>query len=207
MEFIEGARITNHKLLSEWDIDGSTVARALLEAYMQQLLVYGFIHVDPHPGNLLILPENRIGLLDFGMVDELTAEEVSTLRSLLQNILFQNLGGILSAFERLGFLIPGSDYSHLKPVINQVLNRLKGNNGSEEVPELKTVVSGLKSFLQDHSFQLQAKYMFLVRGTGILITTLALLAPRNDWMGLLFDIVPDVMMEPIKASENIEDHN
>lgn len=205
MEYIEGARITDKKLLSEWKIDRSIVAGSLLGAYMQQLLVYGFIHLDPHPGNLLILPGNRICFLDFGMVDELSADEVKTLRSLLQNIIFQNPDGILRAFERLGFLAPGADTSHLKPIINHVLSQLSGSVESGEVPELKTVVSGLKSFLHDNSIQLQAKYMFLIRGTGILITTLAIISPHTDWMGLLFDIVPPVMESPVEEPDDKND--
>jgi predicted unusual protein kinase regulating ubiquinone biosynthesis (AarF/ABC1/UbiB family) len=201
MEYLEGARITDGKLLSEWKIDRPALAKTLLESYMKQLLVYGFIHVDPHPGNLLIMPEDRIGFLDFGMVDELTADEVKTLRSLLQNILFQNVDGILLAFERLGFLAPGQDTEHIKPIINLVLNRLSGSESDGEVPELNTVVTGLRAFLSDNTFQLQAKYMFLIRGTGILITTLATIAPKNDWMGLLFDVLPSVMETPIQASD------
>jgi predicted unusual protein kinase regulating ubiquinone biosynthesis (AarF/ABC1/UbiB family) len=199
MEYINGARITDRELLLKWGIDGQTVARALLDAYLKQLLIYGFIHVDPHPGNLLILPGNRICFLDFGMVDELTMEEVHTLRSLLKNILFQNIEGILSAFERLGFLAPGADVSHLEPIIHHVLDRLAGKVEAGEVPELSNVVGGLQSFLHDQSIQLQAKYMFLIRGTGILITTLAICAPHTDWMGLLFDVMPSVMSEPVQA--------
>lgn len=203
MEYMEGTRVTNDKLLSKWKIDRPEMARTLLDAYAQQLLIYGFIHVDPHPGNLLILPGNRLCFLDFGMVNELTIDEVRTLRSLLQNILFQNVDGILSAFEHLGFLKQGFDYSHLKPVINHVLSQLSESDGDGQAPELSNVVSGLKSFLQDHSIQLQAKYMFLVRGTGMLITTLSLLAPRNDWMTLLFDVVPPAMAAPVQASEAV----
>lgn len=201
MEYMEGARITDDKLLFEWNINRSEVARTLLEAYMQQLLNYGFIHVDPHPGNLLILPGNQLCFLDFGMVSELMADEVMTLRNLLKNILFQDIDGILSTLEHLGFLKPEFDYSHLKPIINQILVRLSESNENGQVPELSNVISGLKTFFHDHSIQLQAKYMFLIRGTGILITTLSLLAPRNDWMKLLFDVVPPVMAATIQASE------
>lgn len=199
MEYMEGARVTDDKLLFECNIDQPEIARTLLDAYVQQLLLYGFIHVDPHPGNLLIQPGNRLCFLDFGMVTELTADEVRTVRNLFQNILFQNIDGILSAFRHLGFLKPGIDDSHLKPLINHMLGQLSKSNG--QVPELSDVVSGLQAFLHDQSIQLQAKYMFLIRGIGILITTLTLLAPRNDWMKLLFDIVPPVMAEPVQASE------
>lgn len=203
MEYMEGARVTNHKLLFEWKIDGRAIAETLLDAYMQQLLVHGFVHVDPHPGNLLILPGNRLCFLDFGMVNQLTVDEVKNLRSLLQNILFQNIDGILSNFEHLGFIRQGFDYSHLRSMIHYVIDQMNNSDRNGEVPELSTVVSGMKSFLHDHSIQLQAKYMLLIRGTGILITTLSILAPRNNWMELLFNIVPPLITTPIQGSETI----
>jgi predicted unusual protein kinase regulating ubiquinone biosynthesis (AarF/ABC1/UbiB family) len=204
MEYMEGARVSDHKLLSEWKIDGTEMARTLLDAYMKQLLVYGFIHVDPHPGNLLIQPGNRLCFLDFGMVDQLTADEVKTLRSLFQNILFQNIDGILAAFEHLGFIKPGFDNSHLRSIIDHMLGQLNESDGVREVPELFTVISGLKSFLQDHSIQLQAKYMFLIRAISILISTLSQMSSGNNWMEVLFEVVPPKMMEPVQASETID---
>lgn len=203
MEYVEGARVTDRKLLSEWEIDGPAIVKTLLNAYIQQLLVHGFIHVDPHPGNLLILPKNHLCFLDFGMVNQLTVDEVNTLRSLLQNILFQNVDGILSDFEHLGFIKQGADNSYLTSIINHVLSQLNKSDRNGEVPELSSVISGLKTFIQDHSIQLQAKYMFLIRGTGILITTLSLLAPRSNWMELLFDVVPPIIMEPVQVNEAV----
>ncbi|HET7657154.1 MAG TPA: AarF/UbiB family protein [Bacillales bacterium] len=207
MEYMEGAKVTDDRQLSEWKIDRKEAARTVLEAYLQQFLIHGFIHVDPHPGNLLILPGNRIGFLDFGMVDVLTEEEVSILRNLLQNIVFQNPDGILAAFERLGFLVQDSDYGQLKPVINHMLERLNGTPENQETPELDTVVAGLKSFLHNQSFQLQAKYMFLIRAIGILVSTLALIAPRNDWMAMLYDVVPSVMSSSHKERRSVNDHD
>src|SRR5207245_11782311 len=46
----------------------------LIEFYGDQLLTHGFFHADPHPGNILIRPDARIVLLDYGMVLEITPE-------------------------------------------------------------------------------------------------------------------------------------
>jgi predicted unusual protein kinase regulating ubiquinone biosynthesis (AarF/ABC1/UbiB family) len=46
----------------------------LIEAYLDQILVHGFFHADPHPGNVLLTPDGRLGLIDVGMVARVTPQ-------------------------------------------------------------------------------------------------------------------------------------
>jgi predicted unusual protein kinase regulating ubiquinone biosynthesis (AarF/ABC1/UbiB family) len=198
MEYIDGARITDRKRWMEWGVNGLSIAETLLEAYFRQFLVYGFIHVDPHPGNLLILPDKRLCFLDFGMINELKNNEIHSIRGLMQSILMRDTDGILTAFEQLGFLPLNADRNYFKPIIHQLLERLNGNS-SHQTPEMGSVAAGFRSFLHDSPIQLQAKYMLLIRGTGILITTLALLAPQHNWFESLMKVGPSVFMAPVEA--------
>ncbi|CAN5465663.1 AarF/UbiB family protein [soil metagenome] len=84
MEFIQGKKITNVTALELLEIDGALLAEQAFEAYLKQILVDGFFHADPHPGNVLLTNENKIGLLDLGMVAHLTP---SMQEKLLQLIL------------------------------------------------------------------------------------------------------------------------
>jgi predicted unusual protein kinase regulating ubiquinone biosynthesis (AarF/ABC1/UbiB family) len=60
--------------LARLEIDGPELARELFEAYLDQILVEGFFHADPHPGNVLLTPDGRLGLIDLGMVARVTPE-------------------------------------------------------------------------------------------------------------------------------------
>jgi ubiquinone biosynthesis protein len=56
----------------EWtEVDGRSLADALFHAYLRQILVDGFFHADPHPGNVLLTPDRRLGLIDVGMTGRL----------------------------------------------------------------------------------------------------------------------------------------
>src|SRR5437868_8973394 len=68
MEFIEGSKITSLNPVVRTDLDGLALADELFTAYLQQILVDGVFHADPHPGNVVITPDGRLGLLDIGMV-------------------------------------------------------------------------------------------------------------------------------------------
>ena len=68
MEFIEGKKITDLGPLAQMEIDGTTLASQLFRAYLDQILVAGFFHADPHPGNVTLADDGRLALLDLGMV-------------------------------------------------------------------------------------------------------------------------------------------
>ena len=71
MEYIPGKKITELSPLRLMEIDGPGLARELFRAYLKQILLDGFVHADPHPGNVLLTDNDEIALLDLGMVTRL----------------------------------------------------------------------------------------------------------------------------------------
>jgi len=71
MEYIQGKKITELSPLRLMEIDGPGLARELFHAYLKQLLLDGFFHADPHPGNIFLTDEDQIAILDLGMVSRL----------------------------------------------------------------------------------------------------------------------------------------
>ncbi|HEV2883403.1 MAG TPA: AarF/UbiB family protein [Pyrinomonadaceae bacterium] len=71
MDYIEGKKITELSPLRLMEIDGPNLARELFRAYLKQILLDGFVHADPHPGNVFLTPDDQIALLDLGMVARL----------------------------------------------------------------------------------------------------------------------------------------
>src|SRR5438874_4916409 len=68
MEYVPGTKITEISPLARMEFDGEMLAEELFRAYLNQILVEGFFHADPHPGNVFLTPDDRIALLDLGMV-------------------------------------------------------------------------------------------------------------------------------------------
>lgn len=71
MEFVPGRKITSLTPLALNELDGRPLADELFRAYLKQILVDGFFHADPHPGNVVLAPDGRIAILDLGMVGRL----------------------------------------------------------------------------------------------------------------------------------------
>jgi ubiquinone biosynthesis protein len=68
MDFIDGRKITDVSPMALLEIDGPAIADQLFRAYLKQIFVDGFFHADPHPGNVFLTADQKIALLDLGMV-------------------------------------------------------------------------------------------------------------------------------------------
>lgn len=78
MELVDGIKVSEIELLEEAGLDRKIITARGADFYLTQVFNYGFFHADPHPGNIFILPDNVICLLDFGMtgsVDRQTRED------------------------------------------------------------------------------------------------------------------------------------
>jgi predicted unusual protein kinase regulating ubiquinone biosynthesis (AarF/ABC1/UbiB family) len=83
MEFVFGRKITSLSPLSRMEFDGAALADELHRAYLKQILIDGFFHADPHPGNVFLTDDKRLALLDLGMVGRISAAMQEDLLKLL----------------------------------------------------------------------------------------------------------------------------
>jgi ubiquinone biosynthesis protein len=74
MDYVRGTKITKLSPLARLDLDGGALAEELFRAYLKQILVDGFFHADPHPGNVFVTDDGQIALLDLGMVARLSGD-------------------------------------------------------------------------------------------------------------------------------------
>ena len=86
MEFVPGKKITDLSPLARMEFDGAALAEELFRAYLEQILVSGLFHADPHPGNVFITADYRVALLDLGMVGRITPRLQEELLQLLMAI-------------------------------------------------------------------------------------------------------------------------
>jgi len=83
MDYIAGTKITAVSRVEWTEVDGSTLAEDLLSAYLQQILIDGVFHADPHPGNVLLTSDRRLALIDLGMVGRISAHAQEQLFKLI----------------------------------------------------------------------------------------------------------------------------
>jgi len=89
-EYVAGIRGNDLPAIAAADFDRKVLAARGCDAVLKMILVDGFFHADPHPGNVLYLPGNRIALIDFGMVGRLSELRRNQMVDLLAGIVGQN---------------------------------------------------------------------------------------------------------------------
>jgi predicted unusual protein kinase regulating ubiquinone biosynthesis (AarF/ABC1/UbiB family) len=83
MEYISGTKITTLSPVALLELNGAALAEQLFRAYLKQILVDGFFHADPHPGNVLVTDAGQIALLDLGMIGRIAPRLQEPLLQLL----------------------------------------------------------------------------------------------------------------------------
>ncbi|SMO93849.1 ABC1 kinase family protein [Gracilimonas mengyeensis] len=74
MEFMDGKKVVSLSPLKQIEMHSEELADEFVEAYLKQVMVDGFLHADPHPGNIHLTKENKLALLDLGMVAHISAK-------------------------------------------------------------------------------------------------------------------------------------
>jgi ubiquinone biosynthesis protein len=97
MELLQGQKLKN---LDKLDQESRKhLAQKGMQACMQQLLIDGFFHADPHPGNILIMEEGKFSFLDWGMVGRITPETRFKLMDLIQGIVEKDSDAVLDCLN------------------------------------------------------------------------------------------------------------
>jgi ubiquinone biosynthesis protein len=83
MDYVSGSKITALSPIALLDVNGEALAEEFFQAYLKQVLIDGFFHADPHPGNIFLTDDRRIALLDLGMTGRLSTNMQENLLRLL----------------------------------------------------------------------------------------------------------------------------
>ena len=114
MEFIDGVEVTDTKGIEGAQIDLDLVARRGADLYMQMIFTNGFYHADPHPGNIVLMPGNVIGLIDFGMVGRLEERLREDIEEMLMALVNQDVSMLTSLICRVGAVPSDLDINGLE---------------------------------------------------------------------------------------------
>ena len=161
MEFIHGTKVTDLEEQRRHNISPEKVNRLLIKTYLKQLLEDGFFHADPHPGNLLVMPDGRLAFFDFGMVGRITPLLQAKMIDAFFHVVSKDPGGIAEDLIALDFLKPGTNPSVIKPVVERMFKfhfdlKLKDVNFKELTYDLADV-------MYDYPFRLPSNFTYIMR--------------------------------------------
>jgi predicted unusual protein kinase regulating ubiquinone biosynthesis (AarF/ABC1/UbiB family) len=139
MEYCEGTKIDRLQDLFQ---SGRLSFRETMEnvtgAYLRMMMVDGFLHADPHPGNLLVVADGTLIILDWGMVVEIPRWTRETILNIALAVAREDLDGIINGMYQLGMISPEVSRGEIREAaleIMRILDRAQGTN-IERVQEL-----------------------------------------------------------------------
>ena len=122
-DFIDGVKLNDIERLDRFGYDRKKIAERFTHMMLKQILLDGYFHADPHPGNIFILPNETIVMIDFGMVGRLNAHIKYHFASLVIAMIRRNINGIIRAIDQLGLIPAEIDLHELKKDIEDLLDK------------------------------------------------------------------------------------
>jgi ubiquinone biosynthesis protein len=114
MERIEGVRIDDIEGIESLGVDRSELAMRGVDAYFKMIFEDGFFHADPHPGNIFVMSDGIIGLMDFGIVGWLTPDIIDNLARAFLALLNRNFDQLIELYVDFGLVSEDIDIETFK---------------------------------------------------------------------------------------------
>ncbi|MEW6776347.1 MAG: AarF/ABC1/UbiB kinase family protein [Bdellovibrionota bacterium] len=108
MEFMDGIKITG--ILGRTEYDQRKVVKIGFALVFKMIYEDGFIHADLHPGNLFVMPDSTLGLIDCGLIGILTPRQKDNLSRLIINLVQQDYRGMCRLLWKMGIHHHPSEY-------------------------------------------------------------------------------------------------
>jgi predicted unusual protein kinase regulating ubiquinone biosynthesis (AarF/ABC1/UbiB family) len=161
MEFIHGTKVTSLDELNARGVSPEKVNRLLIRTYLKQLLEDGFFHADPHPGNLLVMPDGRLAFFDFGMVGRITPKLQAKMIDAFLHVVAKDAEGIAQDLIDLEFLKPGADETKIREVVVKMF-ALHLDLKLKDV-KFKELTYDLADVMYDYPFRLPSNFTYIMR--------------------------------------------
>ncbi|MDP7327307.1 MAG: AarF/ABC1/UbiB kinase family protein [Prochlorococcaceae cyanobacterium ETNP7_MAG_30] len=161
MEWFDGVKLTNLDSVKRLGIDPNEMVEIGVNCSLQQLLEHGFFHADPHPGNLLALPDGRLCYLDFGMMSEVSRESRTGLIQAVVHLVNRNFSKLSRDFVQLGFLAEDVNLEPIIPAFENVFGQAIEMGVSRM--DFKSVTDDLSGVMYKFPFKVPPYYALIIR--------------------------------------------
>jgi len=128
LEFMEGVELHNIKEIKKRNLDFNKIIKNGFDSIMTQVFVHGIFHADPHPGNMIVMRNNVIAFVDFGIVGYFDEKLKNRCIDLLYGIVKQDEDEVMDTLVGMGMESDDINYEELKSDIGFIIQPLQGSS-------------------------------------------------------------------------------
>jgi len=166
IEYVDGCKITDKTQLEAWGLSPATVAETGMDIYLTQIFEFGVFHADPHPGNVLVQPDGRLVLIDFGMVGRLTKQQKYAFAGVFIGMARQDARGMAASFRRLAITAEIPDMRAFEGDLSQLIEDFAMLDVKEM--SMSDLANRLQTIIYDYKLQVPGAIFLILRALVIL---------------------------------------
>jgi predicted unusual protein kinase regulating ubiquinone biosynthesis (AarF/ABC1/UbiB family) len=191
MEYAPGTKINDILALNRQGQDLPELAQTVIKLFFEQILVHGFYHADPHPGNLAVREDGVIILYDYGMVGTIPDKSRKVVVDTFLNIVTKRPDALLANIIELDMLAPNADIDVIRDLIVWALENYYDK--PHDQLNFEQLTDELAELMYEHPFKLPANITFMVRALVTLEGVATTLHPQIKLMSAAVDYAQDFM--------------
>ncbi|MDG1895283.1 MAG: AarF/ABC1/UbiB kinase family protein [Fuerstiella sp.] len=183
MDRLRGMSLSNRGALVAAGFDLSELARRGADIFLQMVFRDGFYHADPHPGNLMVLNDQVIGVLDCGMVGRVDDDLREQIEDLLLAAIDHDADRLLDSVVRIGQVPADFDRDELKNELRFFVEQYASQSVDEF--DVSGALNGMTSIVRSHQITLPSRVSLLIKMLVMLEGTAQQLTPAFSLAELL----------------------
>ena len=167
MELIKGMEVSELIVGNYPEINKKKIAQYGLKSYFKQIMTDGFFHADPHPGNLIVTPDQKLCYIDMGMMGILNEDFKENLAELILLLISGNTNNIIKQLIYMDIITQSQNTDELKADVDDLLHRYYG-------AELKNMDGALEDLLNTmikNGVTLPREFIMIGRGISLIEDT------------------------------------
>ena len=189
MELIDGYEVTDLYGKEIEGINNAEIAQYGCQSYLKQVLIDGFFHADPHPGNLFVTRDNRLCYIDFGMMGVVNDTFRSNFAQLVLLLLDGNSHHLINQLLYMDIITPEQNTDEFREDVDDLLNSYIG----VDMDQMDGIFDDLMNVMISHNIILPREFVMIGRGIILIEEAGDKLDPHFNLTGELEKFAKDMI--------------
>jgi ubiquinone biosynthesis protein len=199
MDWVDGVRVDDIPQYGRFRSNPHTVAVTGADTLCKQVFEHRFFHADPHPGNIMLIGENRIAFLDYGMVGSLEETDTANIADVLRAIFRQDAAAAVQAM--LQFTTSGEAENHAA-LVHEVADYIAFD--AEAIiasGEVGKAIDRLTAIMRKYKLQLAPRVSLLMKALATVESTGRALDPDIDMVPIIQPYVEKIVIQRFSPAQ------